>query len=322
MLVNPDSTVSFARREAGGKGLHLFQLHREGMPLPVWRVLGVSAFGAFRATNDLETAIQKHLQSLCPDDGGATEKLEAVSGSISRLIADAPMPPDIKRDIEAAFASLAAPIAVRSSAAGEDSAQHSFAGQLSSFLNLHTLEDARAAVRQCWASAYSARSLGYRLQRGLPLANPMEVAVVFQEMVACEKSGVLFTCDPVAKNLTRCVVNAVYGLGEGLVSGALDADQFVLDKATGELIEQAIVRQKFQVVSAEYNGIETLDVPGDLQDTPVLNADELKSLAQLGRQVEAFYQCPQDIEWGKRNGELVLLQSRPVTTPMADPAGK
>ena len=322
MLVNPDSTESFARREAGGKGLHLFQLHREGLPVPAWRVLGVRAFAAFRAANDLEPAIQQHLQTLNPDDGGAPEKLEAVSTAIGQLIADAPLPSGIGRDIMAAFDSLVAPIAVRSSAAGEDSAQHSFAGQLSSFLNLPTLDTARAAVRQCWASAYSARSLGYRLQRGLPLATPAEVAVVFQEMVACEKSGVLFTCDPVAQDPTRCVVNAVHGLGEGLVSGALDADQFVLEKATGKLIEQEIVRKETQVEAAEHSGIETRAVPMDLQETPVLNADELKSLARLGRKVEAFYQYPQDIEWGERNGELVLLQSRPVTTPMADPAGK
>jgi len=322
MLVTPNSTESFAQREAGGKGLHLFQLHREGLPVPAWRVLGVRAFAAFRAANDLEPAIQKHLQRLAPNDGGSPERLKVVSVAIGQLISDAPMPPEIMCDIEAAFESLTMPIAVRSSAAGEDSAQHSFAGQLSSFLNLSTLDTARAAVRQCWASSYSARSLAYRLQHGLPLDMPVAVAVVFQEMVACEKSGVLFTCDPVAQNNTRCVVNAVYGLGEGLVSGALDADQFVLDKATGKLLEQEIVCKETQMESAEESGVETRAVPKDLQKLPVLDANELNSLAQLGRKVEAFYHYPQDIEWGKRGGKFFLLQSRPITTPMGDPAGK
>ncbi|MDP7010214.1 MAG: phosphoenolpyruvate synthase [Verrucomicrobiota bacterium] len=322
MLVNPDSTEYFARREAGGKGLHLFQLHREGFPVPAWRVLGVSTFAAYCAANDLEAAIQQHLQTLAPDDGGSPEKLEAVSAAIGQLIAAAPMPPEIECDIESAFESLRSPIAVRSSAVAEDSAQYSFAGQLSSFLNLPTLYDARSAVRQCWASAYSARSLGYRLQHGLPLVMSAEVAVVFQEMIPCEKSGVLFTCDPVAQDPTRCIVNAVHGLGEGLVSGALDADQFVLEKATGKLIEQEVVCKETQVEVAKQSGIETRAVSTDLQKTPVLNASELKSLSCLGRKVEEFYQYPQDIEWGKHNGKFVLLQSRPVTTPMPNPAGK
>jgi pyruvate,water dikinase len=134
-----------------------------------------------------------------------------------------------------AEAGLDAAIAVRSSTVGEDGAGRSFAGQLNSYLYVTSVEETVQAVKNVWASAYSHRVMSYRAQSGLA-DKPIQVAVILQAMVDAEKSGVLFTCDPIEGDADCITINSVYGLGEGLVSGLLDADTVVLDKTSGAKI--------------------------------------------------------------------------------------
>ncbi len=309
-LITEQTPQAFARREAGGKGFNLYLLTREGFPVPRWVILGADLFRRFRRAAGLERAIGDHLKQL--------EDHARVSAEIQKLILQTPLPPDVEEEVRAAYALFdPAPIAVRSSAVGEDSHDHSFAGQLSSFLFIQSPEEALQKVKACWASAYSERSLSYRTQRCVDPTGDIDVAVVFQEMIETDRSGVLFTCDPVKNDRSRVTINSVFGLGEGLVSGRFDGDTFVLDKENDRVISQEIVPKPRKLVRRDVGGgVTETSVPEGLKERPSLTREELVQLASMGKSVEGFYGHPQDIEWGLKDGRLYLLQSRPVTTAL------
>lgn len=317
MLITFGSTESYARREAGGKGYSLYLLTREGFPVPRWVVLGAGVFRRFRCLTGIETLLCEKLKLLQNADL-RKDDLENTSASIRKVIMETPFPREVEDKARNAYSFLSCgAIAIRSSAVGEDSAQYSFAGQLSSFLFVESEEEALRLVKECWASAYSERSLSYRIQNKLGLAGEIDVAVIFQEMIDSERSGVLFTCDPTREDASKITVNSVYGLGEALVTGLAEADTFLLEKETGEKISQQIAWKTCKLVRKTSNGgTSAVPVPRQLQHEPSLTAVQLKELSSLGTAVEKFYRYPQDIEWGWTEGKLFLLQSRPVTTPI------
>jgi pyruvate,water dikinase len=323
MLITQKSTEQYARREAGGKGYNLYLLAKQGLPVPAWVVLGSRLFKSFRAQTALDAKILAAIQ------GVSSSNLKAVSETIHKLIGSTPLPAEIEKAAREAYRQLGRPlIAVRSSAADEDSAQLSFAGQLSTFLFVKSEAEALTRLKDCWASAYSERGLSYRLQNKMDLTRPIEVAVVLQEMVASRKSGVLFTCDPIRKDPSKLTVNAVYGVGEGLVSGLLEGDTFLLEKSTGEKVSEELVEKTSQLVMGTGTdhegvgeGLREIPVAESLQKPPCLDPTELKQLSELARKVEAYYRFPQDIEWAEKDGHFYLLQSRPVTTPVRNQDG-
>lgn len=317
LLVTPESTPAFARREAGGKGWNLFRLSRRGLPVPDWRVLGRRAFEAFLGEEVVEAEVAAALAACEAGEATAEETAAAVAG----LFAVTPLPEAVQRQVEEAFGALGGgPLAVRSSAADEDGALHSFAGQLASFLYVPDAAGAAEAVKRCWASGFSARVLAYRRQRGLRL-DGTRVAVVLQRMVDPEVAGVLFTCDPVAGRLDRFLVSAVYGVGEGLVSGALAADELRLDAATGALLEAEIADKQQAFRRQPGGGCRAEPVPPEKRQQPCLEAGDLARLHALGVQLMADFGRPQDVEWALAGGRLHLLQTRPVTTLTEDLSG-
>ncbi len=193
LMVLPGSTDSFARAEAGGKGYNLYIMSCRGLPVPPWVVLGKRFFQAFVNQAGLADGIRQQL------DGFAAGRCSAadVSSQIAALFEEARLPDEIRSAVTEAFGKLAHPkaISVRSSAADEDSAAHSFAGQLSSYLYITGEDEAARCLKRCWASAYSERSLAYRKERGLSFDH-IAVAAIFQEMIDPDTSGVMFTCDP------------------------------------------------------------------------------------------------------------------------------
>lgn len=311
LLVTAESTQQFARRELGGKGWNLYLMTRAGLPVPPWIAIAARVFRRFRTRTGLDEQIKSVLSAATQN----SQKLAEASAEIRRLITTVSLDEDETSAVISAFQALGgSAIAVRSSALGEDSSQQSFAGQLSSFLHVETVEDAARCLQECWASAYSERSLSYRLQSGIGLSGSFEVGVIFQRMLACEKSGVGFTVDPIRTRADVMTISAVYGLGEGLVSGQLDADTYQIQKHDGKILEQDIVHKATKLVSGNSGTTSEVAVPSALQDTPVVNAKELSELAGLLRQVERYYGRPQDIEWGYAGGTLYLLQTRPITT--------
>lgn len=302
MLITHDSDRCYVRRHAGGKGENLYRLSKAGFPVPRWVVLGEEWFRRFRVDAGLHAQIAELTKR-----GDLT--------AVRELIVNASLPQAIEEEIRRAWREVAAPaIAVRSSAVGEDAAGRSFAGQLSSYLYVTSVDDTVQAVKNVWASAYSDRAVSYRAQSGLA-DEPVDVAVILQAMVDAEKSGVLFTCDPLGGDADRITINAVYGLGEGLVSGLLDADTVVLDKTSGAKIRSEIAVKHTHLVRCRGgSGLEEQTIAAELREVSCLSDAELAQLAALGRKVERFYRFPQDIEWAIQDGDLMLLQARPVTS--------
>lgn len=310
MLVTPQSTLFFAKNEAGGKGFNLYLMSQAGLPIPEWVVFGKRYFHLFTQSAGVQAILSGLLESL---QSGALTAAQCEK-EINQLLASTPLPPEVERSLTEALKSLGARnvFSVRSSAADEDSLSHSFAGQLSSYLYVQGASDLLKYIRLCWASAFSERSLVYRLENKIDLKK-ISVSVVLQRMIDPDKSGVLFTCDPVAKKIDSFVVSSVYGVGEGLVSGALDADSFWLDAKNGNLLRQEIVEKNEMMKRANSGHCELQKVSEERIHLPSLSSSELHGLFKLGQKLNEQYHRPQDIEWAIENEKIYLLQTRPVT---------
>ncbi|GIF23852.1 pyruvate,water dikinase [Actinoplanes tereljensis] len=204
-------------------------------------------------------------------------------------------------------------VAVRSSGLEEDGSKHSFAGQFDTFLNVVGLDQVLDRVKACWASAHSERSRQYRLSNGLP-EKPAGMGVLIQQMVPSEVSGVLFTADPVTGSRGTFVVSAVYGLGEGLVSGAVDADTVILDARSGAVLETDLGDKAERYDYAADAGVTVTAVPEAERAALSLAKVDLAELHAAGRAIAAAFGAPQDIEWAVADGQLWILQARPITT--------
>ena len=251
--------------EAGGKGYNLYLLSQQGMAVPKFAVMGAQYFKEFRMTHGLDEKFGKILEE-AQAEGGSLAK---ASEDIKKLIMDCELPADIAADARKAYQHVGSElIAVRSSATDEDSAQFSFAGQLSSFLFVSSEDDALEFLKECWASGYTERGLHYRIQNDISLEEGVNVAVVFQEMIDSEISGVMFTCDPISRDPEKYVINAVYGVGEGLVSGALDADTFHVSKYDGKVLLSEVVKKesKFLQKAPPEKGLTEAPVAEELQE--------------------------------------------------------
>lgn len=276
-------------------------------------MLGLDVFAAFCRGNGLDERLANLL-----DDGWDT-RAGQVADEIARLIAAAPLGERVAAAIARAYRQAGGGlVAVRSSGAEEDGSRHSFAGQFDSFLNVSGLDEVTAHVRRCWASGFSERSLHYRAARGLP-PGAGGVAVVVQRMVAAERSGVLFTADPATGRTDRHVVSAVHGLGEGLVSGAVDADTVVLDSTTGEVLSTMVGDKRERYVAGTGPGCAVAPVADEDRTVPALTAEDLTRLHGVGVRATELHGGPQDIEWAIADGTVWVLQCRPVTTPAPAP---
>jgi pyruvate,water dikinase len=314
MIVSFERLTPESARVAGGKGASLARLAAAGFPVPPGFVVCASAFDAFLERHAGRELAIRSTNGLDVHDAAA---LDAVSGQLRRVVLENPLPDETHDAIRRAYRALsgrrgALRVAVRSSAIGEDGASASFAGQHESFLNVCGEEAVARAVQECWASCFTPRAMFYRAQRGrLPDAR---MAVVVQEMVLSEKSGILFTIDPVRKRRDCMVIEAVFGLGEGAVSGAITPDHYVVARVTGALREEVICLQSTAIeYDMDTGGTRHVALSPETGAGRVLNETELRDLRSLGLRLEAFFGAPQDVEWGIARGELQLLQSRPIT---------
>ena len=283
MLITKTTINTYAQREAGGKGYNLYLLTKENFPVPDWIIIGADAFEKFKKFNNLDDKINKLLKPLRESP---TSKSDAasISRSINKIIIDALFDPSVLEEIEKAYKTLQSKtIAVRSSALEEDSSTHSFAGQFDSYLFIKTQADALLAIKKCWASTYSERNISYRLQNKLELnSEKIKIAVILQQMIDADKSGVLFTCDPIKNDSSKTVINSVYGIGEGLVSGKFDSDAFILDKSTLQIVDEQVVLKKTKITKhSKVSG--TIEVPVNKikQLKPTLTHKELRTLTRM-----------------------------------------
>ncbi len=290
--------ISYDESSIGAKAANLNQLEKWRFPVPSFSIIDAGVVkrhldSSIRSKPPRERA--EHIRSIVPDNELETTIVEIKDSLLSgdRLVA------------------------VRSSSAGEDSIEHSFAGQLDSFLyvNEETLLD---AIRGVWASAYSPRAVAYRERSGLAV-DDVDVAVIIQEMIDAEISGVAFGIDPVTGNRRAVVISAVYGLGEGLVSGELDADRYVVDYAGEITTDKQIATKKSAHFfdSATGHGTISTKIESQKQNMACLNDDQIMHIANVTRAISKQYGRAQDIEWAIEAGKLYILQSRPVTTVAA-----
>ncbi len=293
------------RGPLGGKARALAALARANLPIPPWFVL-------------TPAAVQASLT--------ATQREALAAGGAIRTIFQQLHPcPAVQSELTVALAALCPngeTVAVRSSASDEDGAQHSFAGQLDSFLFVPPSEVA-AKVVAVWQSGFSERILAYRREHGLaPVPHPP--AVLVQRMVHADVAGVAFGADPVTGRRGVAVVSAVYGLGTALVSGECDADTFHIDR-DGQIIQRSIAvkRVAHRPAVGSTEGVESVAVPDDKARLPALSDEQVRAVAELARRTSRFFGRPQDIEWAIADGRLELLQSRPITSlaAVADPDG-
>ncbi|MEV0250962.1 phosphoenolpyruvate synthase [Nocardia sp. NPDC050712] len=292
---------------AGGKARGLHSAHNGGFRVPEWVVLGTDVFERFVADAGLAGAVAEF---------AALDDLDKALAAGAALRADltAADLPDVVRDLIAEGYERvgAGPIAVRSSVLAEDGARHSYAGQFDSFLNVNGAEAVPGRVRDCWASAFSERSIRYRFAQQQPRAGA--AAVVLQRLVAARASGVVFSANPISGAPDEVVVSAVYGLGEGLVSGAVDADSVTVEKSTGTVLETVLGDKDRRYGPATDQGCVVDEVDPDDRESPVLSDAELAELTKLARHLESDCGTPQDIEWAIDDTGIWVLQSRPITT--------
>jgi len=300
---------------AGGKGANLGDLVKAGIPVPPAFIVTVPAYLKFAESIGLIQQINRMLARL---DVNNNEQLERTATDLKALIMGESMPSRLCEAILQQYAGIGAgPVAVRSSATAEDLAEASFAGQQASFLNVEGEEEVVLAVQRCWASLFEPRAIFYRAKAGVPVEQ-LGIAVVVQRMVQSDCSGVAFTLDPVTNDPRRVVIEAVWGLGEAAVSGVVTPDMYVVDKASGRLLDRCVTPQEQQLVrDADSTGEDKTGwsmVPTERRSKQKLSDDEARELAAMARRVEEHFGCPQDIEWACEGGSFYIVQARPVTT--------
>jgi len=300
------------RAVAGGKGAGLGELHRAGLPVPPGFVVTVPAFRRAMHAADPGGTTEADMAALSRHDAAT---IEAATAAIRARIVAAPLPGDVAAAVTAAYAALGAdvPVAVRSSAIGEDTGEASFAGLQDTYLWVSGAAAVLDHVRRCWASLYNTEAVSYRLRQKMPQRD-VAMAVVVQQMVDPRSAGVMFTCSPTTGDRSVIAIEGSWGLGSVLVGGEVTPDSFVVSKVTGEIVRRTVSEKvRLHRQAPEGQGTWSVDVAAGLRSRPCLTDEEIRALARLGSQVERHYGTPQDIEWAIAGEQILLLQSRAET---------
>ncbi len=312
---------------AGGKGSNLAEIYNLGIPVPPGFVVTAQAYDYLIQHARINDKIKALLQKINYED---TKKLDEITKKIREMIVAAKIPEEMKEDILDAYEALSAEkskemaaenllekpeeeisVAVRSSATTEDLAEASFAGQQESFLNVKGEEQLLTSIKKCFASLFTPRATYYRNKKGFA-HEKASLAVVVQKMIDSDKSGVIFTKDPSQKR-DDIIIEAVFGLGEGIVSGQITPDRYIVSKKM-EIVEKEIKEKKIAIVKNPKGGQEKIKLKPEISKKQVLKEHEITRLATIALKLEAHYSKPQDIEFAVEDDEIYIVQTRPITT--------
>ena len=303
----------------GGKAANLGELTQAGLPVPGGFCLTVGAYRRVAEGAGLD-AVLEQLDQSAGRTGADHAELANLAGKARAAVAAAPVPEDIEAEVIKAYRALASedgeevPVAVRSSATAEDLPFASFAGQQDTYLNVVGVDAVLDAVRRCWASLWTDRAVSYRTTNGIP-HREVALAAVVQRMVNSQLSGVMFTANPVTGRRREAVIDASPGLGEAVVSGAVNPDRFVLGLDGGPVRERRLGDKRVEILSVAGGGTIQRERPAEAEPTACLTDEQLTELATLGRRVEDHYGSPQDCEWAlDESAAMWLTQARPITT--------
>lgn len=296
----------------GGKGMNLGACSNiEGVHVPAGFCLTTEAYKRTLAENNEFTQLLQRLSSLKTSDMDA---IREISETIRTLIQHTQIPSEITSDMDAALLDVGGyemPFAVRSSATAEDLPHTSFAGQHDTYLNIIGRDALLQHISMCWASLFTERAIIYRIQNQFD-HHKVQLAVVIQQMIFPEASGILFTADPITSNRKSLSIDASFGLGEALVSGLVSADSYTVQENT--ITNKIIATKKLAIYSLKEGGTETRPLEKSQQTKQTLTDQQILQLAKLGRKIEAYFGKPQDIEWCLAEGIFYIVQSRPITT--------
>jgi pyruvate, water dikinase len=321
------------RTSVGGKGASLGELTRAGIAVPPGFVVTTAAFELALSVLDPGGVIRRQISQLA---GGDLQSVSRVTEAIRGRIVAAELPRELVCAVGEAYGVLAAPahpVAVRSSATSEDSAEASFAGLQNTYLSVRGPQAVLQSLCRCWASLYSCESVSYRLRLALP-ESQVAMGVVVQRMIDSRISGVMFTRSPLTGDRSVIAIEACFGLGSALVGGEVTPDKYVVAKVTGEITKRTLSAKTLRHVAAPDGDVRIEPIEPAQQCAPALEDQQIRALAEVGRRVEHHYGSAQDIEWAiapdaAGREQIYLLQSRPETVwarrdaePVAKPAAR
>ena len=293
----------------GGKGANLGEMTSAKINVPSGFVITADAYRDFLKVNGIDILIENGIKKSADDEKILLNEAEHFRGKIK----SGKFPEQLENAIREKYFNLGnnTRVAVRSSATAEDLPDASFAGQQETYLNVQGIESVLNEVRNCYASLWGNRAVSYRFHQGYDQTS-VSIAVVIQEMIESEKSGVLFTVNPVNKKENEMQINASFGLGESVVSGRVTADSYIIDKS-GNIIEVNIGSKETQIIYGDKETVE-VSVNSDKRKTRALNDREILELMKCGLEIEKHYGMPMDIEWAIKNDIVYILQARAITT--------
>src|SRR5215207_7337079 len=298
--------------EIGGKGQSLARLAAAGLPVPNGFHITTAAYDDFIAENHLGDLIKVQLATTSDPASQATDR---AASSIATLITGKEIPPAMMADIVRAYQRLGSrPVAVRSSATAEDLPEASFAGQQESFLNVSGTDQLLEAVRRCWASLWTARAISYRAQHQIE-PDRISLAVVVQELIDAEVSGIAFTADPVTGDDATIEINAAWVLGEAVVGGLVTPDTINVERVS-QRIMRTVINTKTVMTQVTDSGTTVAPVPRARQNAPSLTESQALRLVDLAIRIEDLFKNPVDIEWCRTGDQIFILQARPITSAM------
>ena len=303
-------------KHVGGKGGNLGEMYNLGIPVPNGFVVTSEAYFQFVKENNLHTQIATLLKTVDVDQ---PDQLQEASIKIRRLIKKSPVNQELSIEIMSAYKKLSgfgglqnAAVAVRTSATAEDSAEASFAGQGDTFLNVVGETNVLHRVRDCWSSLFTPRSIFYQVKNHYDHFK-IGVAVPVQKLVQSEISGIMFTANPVTNDKNQIIVETIWGLGEYIVQGRVTPDQYIIDKTNWKIISKNSVHQDVQLVKSNDETHE-VSVPKSKQNKSKIDDIDAIKFAKIGQKLHNHYGKPQDIEFAVENGQIYIVQTRPITT--------
>ncbi|TWG54975.1 pyruvate,water dikinase [Bacillus subtilis J25] len=295
----------------GGKGLHLGELSKvQGIQVP--EGFCVTTVGYQKAIEQNET-LQVLLDQLAMLKVEDRDQIGNISRKIRQIIMEVDIPSDVVKAVAHYLSQFGEEhaYAVRSSATAEDLPHASFAGQQDTYLNIIGVDAILQHISKCWASLFTDRAVIYRMQNGFGHSQ-VYLSVIVQRMVFPQASGILFTADPITSSRKVLSIDAGFGLGEALVSGLVSADCYKVQD--GQIIDKRIATKKMAIYGRKEGGTETQQIDSDQQKAQTLTNEQILQLARIGRQIEAHFGQPQDIEWCLARDTFYIVQSRPITT--------
>ncbi|MCB1266053.1 MAG: phosphoenolpyruvate synthase [Mycobacterium sp.] len=299
--------------EAGGKGANMGEMVRADLPVPLgFVVLRDSYLESMSASGVADELNAAHREAML--HAGDPGRFDEMCAAMKALVHKAGMSEEVKQRILAAYRTMGSDcfVAVRSSATGEDGADASFAGMNETYTNIRGEADLIDAVQNCWASLFGPRVVAYRASRGFS-ADPA-MAVVVQQMIASERSGVAFTADPTTDATDRVVVEGAFGQGEVVVSGSVEPDTYVVAKQNGEILSRRIGFKSFKIVRGPDGKDQRVELDEAQAEAVVLSDDEVREIADIAVRSERHAGSPQDTEWAIAGGKTYIVQTRPITT--------